>query len=472
MRAVIYCRVSKDKRDRASVQQQEDEARLAAATLGWSVEEVLVDNDVSASRHARKAREFYPALLTLLRSGLVDVLVLWETSRGDRDNTRWSALLDLCRDIGVKIHVVDHHRTYDLQIARDWKSLADDGVNNAYASEETRDRILRDVRANAVKGRPHGKLPYGYRRVYDDRGTFIEQVELADQADVVRECGRRVAAGESLYSIAQDLNRREIPAPRGGRWLPNQVKRLVVNPRYIGQRVHQGAVVGPALWPAVLQESVYAECVRRMSDPRRHTVRDKSLKHLLSGSLKAPCGGRTRVLKNRGYPSYTCFEDFCVTVRTIHVEEFITELVIARLQREDVMDLLGTKDYSAAMAARAEADEKQMRLDGFVDAAAAGEITPVALARIEARLLPEIRDARQRAEVAPVPQLVRDVAGPDARKRWETLDIGQKRELVDLLVELKLSKTVRGSRFSGVRLRESRWVGDERTWGEIWDTAA
>jgi DNA invertase Pin-like site-specific DNA recombinase len=468
MRAVIYCRVSKDKRDRASVQQQEDESRLAVAALGWTVAEILIDNDVSASRHARKEREFYPALLQLLRDGKADVLVLWETSRGDRDNTRWSALLDLCRDQGVKIHVVAHQRTYDLNVPRDWKELANDGVDNAYASEETRMRILRDVRANAVKGLPHGKLPYGYTRTYTDRKVFIAQVEQPEQAGVVRECGRRVAAGESLYSIAQDLNERAIPAPRGGHWIPTQIKRLVTNPRYVGQRVHQGVVVGEAVWAGILDEQVWAECVRRMADPRRQIVRDTSLKHLLSGSLKAPCGAKMRVQTNRGYLTYVCSADYCTAVRTVPAEDLVTEMIVARLEDPDVLRRLAEAEHGDSAGAEQEADEKQRRLDEFVDSAATGGISPAALAKIEARLVPEIADARRRALAVPVPQLLREVAGPDARARWDRLDLGQQRWLIDRLAELRVTKTVRGSRFSDWRLADSRWIGDERTWGEHW----
>lgn len=471
MRAAIYTRVSQDKRDKASVQQQEDEARLAAAALGWTIAAVFSDNDISASRHARKERENHAALIESIRTGAVDVVILWESSRGDRKLTTWSALLDLCRDRGVKIHVVDHRRTYDLGVPRDWKTLADEGVNNAYASEETRERILRDVRANAVKGRPHGKLPYGYRRTYDDRGNFLEQIELAEQADVVRECGRRVAGGESLYSIAQDLNERGIPAPRGGKWLPNQVKRLVTNPRYIGQRVHQGVVVGEAVWAPILDERTYAECVRRMSDPRRHTVRDRSLKHLLSGIMLAPCGGRVRVLKNRGYLTYVCHEDYCVAVRTTRVEEFVVDQVIERLEQPDMLRGMAAASDQAAATADDEADELQARLDGFYAQAAEGKISPAGLAAIEARLLPQIEAAKQRALVAPVPRLLRDVAGPGARERWSKLDLGQQREIIDKLAEVRVAPSRRGVLFSFVRMAPSRWRGDALTWGEHWEAA-
>lgn len=455
MRAVIYTRVSQDKRDRASVQQQEDEARLAAAALGWTVVRVFVDNDVSASRHARKERVDHAALLEYLATGQVDVLIMWESSRGDRKLTTWSGLLDLCRDLGVKIHVVDHRRTYDLSVPREWKTLADEGVNNAYASEETRERILRDVRANATAGRPHGKLAYGYSREYDERGIFVREYERPEEAAVVRDAARRVLAGDSLYVIAQDLNAREVPAPRGGKWLPTQVKRLLTNPRYVGQRVHKGVVIGDAVWPAILEEATYLECKAILEDPRRSTVRDLSLKYLLSGTAKCGvCGAKMRVVKNRGYFAYACFERYCTGVKVEYLEEYVVEIVLRRLSRPDFLDTLArpADGGGGPAAARDEAHRLQERLDAFYESAAAGEISPGALAKIERRLLADIEAAQARAQAVTVSPLLRTLAGPDIRERWASLTVGTRREVIDLLMVIKVNKTVRGSRFRPERV--------------------
>lgn len=478
MRAVIYTRVSKDKRNRASVEQQEDEARLAAAALGWTISRVFVDNDVSASRHSRKAREDHAALVEFIRAGGVDVLILWESSRGDRTLTTWSGLLDLCRDLGVKIHVVDHRRTYDLTVPRDWKTLADEGVNNAYSSEETRERILRDVRAQATKGRPHGRLLYGYRRVYDDAGHYVEQVEHPEQAAVVREAARRFRAGETLYAIAQDFQARGIPTPRPGMgWRPEQIPRLVNNPGYIAQRVHQGKVIGPADWPAILDESTYADCVARLNDPGRRTVRDNRAKHLLTGvSFCAHCDSRMFVQKaprTQQGTVLTCRGGFCAAAKEGPVTEFVTAMVIARLSKPDFLELYAAPMQNSAGSAQGEAAELRARLNGFYESAATGGISPEGLAAIEARLLPQIEEAQRRALVVPVPAVLRDAAGPHAAQAWERLDLDQRRLVVRLLVEVRISRAGRGTRyFSHERLRESRWVGDVRTWGQIWAEAS
>jgi site-specific DNA recombinase len=467
MKAVIYARVSSDPRDTGrSVDEQEAECRQVCAREGWTVTRVFVDNDRGASRHSRSVRPQYLALREFLAAGGADVLVLWEGSRAQRDVRDYVSLRDLCADRGIRYSYSG--RTYDLTRTDDRFSTGLDALLAEREADVTRDRVLRAVRANAAKGRPHGKLAYGYTREYDERGQFVAQVELPEQAEIVRECARRSAGGESLYAIAQDLNARGVPAPRGGQWIPMQIKRLVTNPRYIGQRVHQGVVVGPAVWPAILEEKVWAECVRIMSDPRRTTVRDRSLKHLLSGVLRAPCGGCTRVIKNRGYNAYICHDDFCVSIRTTHAEDFVADMMIARLEQQDLLQALAAKGENASPMGQGSA-ELRARLDGFYEAAALGQITPGALAKIEARLLPEIEAAQLAAQTAPVPTLLRDTAGPDAREKWQLLTVGQQRWMIDQLAELRVSHSRKGARFTFRRLGDSRWKGDPKTWAEHWD---
>jgi hypothetical protein len=140
-------------------------------------------------------------------------------------------------------------------------------------------------------------------------------------------------------------------------------------------------------------------------------------------------------------------------------------MVLARLARPDALEVLAGPADDGAAAARAEATELRARLDGFYEQAALGKVSPGGLAKIEARLLPAIEVAQGRARTVRVPPLLRQAAGPDAATVWERLTVGQRREVISLLVDLRVAPTVRGSRFDPRRLGDSRWIGDQRTWG-------
>lgn len=447
-RAVIYTRVSSDPNERGrSVGEQEAECRKVCERNGWDVVHVFSDNDRSASRYARKGRPQHQELMKFIEGGGADVLVTWESSRAQRDLDAYTKLRSLCERHGILWSYAG--RIYDMRESDDRFSTGLDALLAERESDETRKRVLRAVRANADRGRPHGKLLFGYRREYDPTTReLLGQVPDPATAAVVREAAQRVLAGETPYAVAQDFDRREIPTPRGGAgWDLTQVKRLCINPAYAGKRVHQGRVVGDATWPPLLDEGTHLALVARLGDPRRRTVRDSAIKHLLSGiALCGVCGGRVRVQKNRGFLAYLCEAKFCVSRREADVDHLVTEVTLRRLERPDLADLMTHAADDETSSALAEAREKRARLEAFYDTAAAGELTPQALARIEARLLPEIEAADRRARAVVTSPLVAATAGAEARKRWAALSLPQRREIISTLMQIRIMPTVRGAR--------------------------
>jgi site-specific DNA recombinase len=447
-RAVIYTRVSSDPNDRGrSVAEQEADCRAVCGCNGWEVVRVFSDNDRSASRYANRERPEHRKLIKFIEDGHAEVLVTWEASRAQRDLSAYAKLRDLCERRGVLLNYSG--RTYDMAEADDRFSTGLDALIAERYTEDTRKRVLRAVRANADKGRPHGKLLFGYRREYDsETGELVRQVPDETTSAVVKEAARRVLGGETPYAVAQDFDRRGIPTPRKGRkWDLTQIKRLCVNPGYAGKRVHQGKVIGDATWKPLIGEADHLALVAKLGDPRRRTQRDSAIKHLLSGiAICGVCNGRVRVQKNRGNRAYLCVDGFHVSRREVETDELITEVVLRRLEQPDLADLLADARNDETTAALAEARAKRARLDAFYDAAAAGELTPQALARIEARLLPEIEAADRRARVAVTSPLVAQTAGPDARAKWAELTMPQRREIISTLMTVRIMPTVRGAR--------------------------
>jgi site-specific DNA recombinase len=449
VRAAIYTRVSSDPNERGrSVAEQEAECRAVCERNGWEVTAIFTDNDRSASRYATKDRVQYQRLIEHVEAGDCDVLVTWEASRAQRDLMAYARLRDLCERKRVLLSYSG--RTYDMSEADDRFGTGLDALIAERESDQTRKRVLRAVRANAAKGRPHGRLLYGYRREYDPATRqLLGQVPDEQTAPVVREAARRVLAGETPYAVAQDFNRRGIPTPSGAvrGWDLTQVRRLCVNPGYAALRVHQGQVVGDADWPPLLDPATHHSLVARLGDPTRRSQRDSAIRHLLSGiAVCGVCDGRIRVQKNRGFLAYLCVDGFHVSRRQDQADALVEAVTVARLQRPDILELLTDDDDEAVIAALTEAREKRARLDGFYDAAAAGNLSPAALARIEATLLPEIAAAERRAQRVGLPPLVADTAGPSAADRWDALSLPQRREVIKALMTVRILPTGRGVR--------------------------
>jgi site-specific DNA recombinase len=460
--ALIYTRVSKDRKLSRSTAEQEAECRALCDREGWTVVDVLCDNGRSASRYATKSRPAWQEVKERVAAGDVDILVTWEASRNHRDLGEFVALRDLCRAHGVKLNYSGN--TLDFDDSSDSFRAGLDALISEDESERTRARILRTVRQQAKKGAPHGKRLYGYKRKYDPKsGALIGQEPDPHEAAIVHEVVRRVLHGESAYRIARDLNRRGVQTQTGKPWSETRIKRLCVNPSYAAKRTHRGQVVGAADWLALIDEDTHAQLVAKFADPERQKFRTAgNLKHLLSGILRCGlCGARMWQAHDRGRGVYVCRNGGSHLARSQdHLDAYVTTLVLERLANEDLV-AHEVRDPEAE-AARLEAQQLRERLDGAVQQFTNGDLTAATLAKIEHELEPPIADADRRARPRPRSPLIDDLAGADVDTRWDRLNIEQQREVVRTLLDITVLPSTRksGSRGfdpAGVRTEWRHW---------------
>jgi site-specific DNA recombinase len=108
------------------------------------------------------------------------------------------------------------------------------------------------VAANAVAGRPGGRIPYGYRRVFDPRTRqLIAQEPEPAEADVVAELYQRLIQGHSLRAIARDFEARGIRTRTGLVFTSQHLRSVALSPVYAALRAHR-PTGHPGGWHAVL----------------------------------------------------------------------------------------------------------------------------------------------------------------------------------------------------------------------------
>ena len=441
-RAGVLGRVSHDKSGvERSVAEQQDGNRAECAANGWQVTGEYEDA-VSASRFATKAREDWPRLLADIEAGRLDVVVMWDPSRGSREPEDWFGFLRRCREHHVLIHVFTHHRTYDMANPRDWRTLADDGIDSAYESEKKSRDVKRALAANAAAGRPHAPVRYGYRRVYDPGTGRLNpdrtQEPVPEQAEVVEEIIRRVAAGEPLSVIRDDLNRRVL-SPKGGKWHRSVIREIALSEVYIGKRRVGGGLVD-ATWPAIVSEATWqaARAVLTGRPGAGQATRPGSVRYLLSYIMTcAPCGtpvAGAQPGKGRASPFYVCANphSHCVSVPMAAADAWVTAVALERCTRPDIYGRVVEGSDEQVIQARNEAARLRAELDEW----AAGDISARAYAIKEAKLLPLIGAAERRAVELSVPLPLRELAEPgaDVAGRWEGLTVAARREVVRLLL--------------------------------------
>lgn len=446
-RVILYGRVSDDDRDTRSVDDQLDALRAWATREGVEVVAECRDDGVSASRYARgKARPGWQDALDVLAAGRVDGLAVWEVSRSTRDRAVWAALIAGLIESGTAL-VVDG-KVHDPADPDDGFML---DMGAALAVREVAmlsKRVRRGMASRASSGAPHARPPFGVRAEHDpDTGRVVRYVLDDERAAVVREAARRILDGETPTTVANDYARREIPSPSGGRWIGNNLLRLVASPASAGLRVHRGEVLDgvTAAWPAIVTMDQHRRLQQLLHDPTRRTHRDGShVRHLLAGVAHCDvCGGPVGTLKRQrvGGPvvTYRCRLRFCVSRRADELDEFVEAVVIERLSRPDLAAALAAEaDDPAVSTAGEEVARLRAKLDEARRLVDADRLTLESLADLEARTLPRLRAAEKRAQPRHVPAVVFDLAGPDAAQRWAAASVSARRQVLRALMDVRI----------------------------------
>ena len=430
VQAALYQRVSTKDQDHTRQNQANAEA---AARNGWTATEY--DDKISASRFSSsKTRPDYERLLADIRAGRVDVLVLWEPSRGSRELEQWAALLNLCRRRDVLVHVTAHGRTYDLSNAREWRGLAEDGIDSQFESEKLSARI-RDGKHywGVTMGHPQAKAVYGIRRTNDPskaRNRWISDDPDPDTGPVVAEIIRRVGAGEAYQAIADDLNRRSEPSPSGGRWTREAIRTIASREVYA-----QRGVVSEA-------ESLRART--RLTDVARKGERPSAARFRYSELITcSTCGRKVRGKQRGSRDIYTCRGHAARTaygtgaIDAAAADKFIDAVVVERLSRPDAVTMFATADDGAVLAARSEAERCRQKIAEATESYSADRIGIESLEAITAAMQPKIASAEKRAAALAVPSPLADLVGGSkamVARRWAGLSLGQRKAAVRALM--------------------------------------
>ena len=382
LRAGNLGRVSVDDSGRLrSVSEQVDANGKAIAANEW-LEVARYEDEGSASRFARKAREDWERLQADLDAGHLDIVVMWDTSRASREPEDWFAFLRRCRLGAVLVYVTTEERTYNVTIARDWKTLADAGIDNAYESEKKSRDVKRGVQANLAAGMPHGVREYGWERTHDPRtGELTGQRPLPGEIEVAVDVITRVAGAEPISAITDDLNGRGIPAHGGnprqnstGKWDRRSVRRIARSVTYIGKRRVGGELID-AVWDAVIDEDIFWAAQHVLDQHHQWNTRPGKAKYLLTYIMTCGAAISSNSLRCRVKTlKYMCskHQGHACKLNMDDADEFITEAVIARLSSPDFYKHLTSGSDENIVQARAEAARLRAELDQW----AAADITP------------------------------------------------------------------------------------------------
>ena len=442
-RAGLYERVStgiQDSAESRSVDQQNKAGGEATRSQGWRVVGRYPDPGLSASRFAKRGRPEWSRLVTDIEAGRLDIVVMWAANRGGRELEEWARFLNACRRTGTRIFVTSEGRLYDLSVAREWKSLAEDGIDSAYDSEKISLSSRRGMADSVARGEPTGRIPYGYTRRYEldpTRPNKKRAIQVPDpkEAPIVRETIERISQEEAVSAILRDLAARDITTRSGGNWSRSSLTRLVLEGVvYIGKRRHNGSPLTDGNWPPLVDEDTYWRAVAVLSNPARKPkgggIRPGRARWLLS--YVAACGVCGGPLSMRHLPRsqgqvayYRCIRKGCVSAPVAWLDEMATVGVVGFFSRSPLYEVLTRAGSQEAQAARDEADAERTRLAEFEEQAVSGRISAESYARIAGGIETRIAELEEMARSLSAPPALRDlvdgVSGASREERWDDI---------------------------------------------------
>jgi site-specific DNA recombinase len=264
-RVALYTRVSTEDQAKEgfSLDAQLERLRYYAKAQGWTVADEYVDEGHSGRTTKRPQ---YTRMME--ESARWDTLLVLKMDRIHRNSRNFMAMMDHLRKEGKEFASV----TESLDTSTAMGRFVMDIIQRIaqLESDQIGERTFVGMEQKAKQG--GGSLgkpaPYGYAYA----GGRLEPVPV--QAAVVLDVFRSFADGVGKQQIADRLNRKGIPSPRGLRWGRQQVDLILGNPTYGGSLGWEGQLQR-ATHPPIVDEALFDRVQDRLlaSSPRRRVYR-------------------------------------------------------------------------------------------------------------------------------------------------------------------------------------------------------
>ena len=402
-----------------AVERQEEACRSLCASRGWSVAEVVVDNDTSAS--SGKRRPGWERVLQMIDQGRIEVLVGWHVDRLLRSMADLEHLIDLTNRQGVPVVTASG----DLDLSTDAGRLVA-RILGSVARGEVERKSARQVLQNQQRV-SRGRLRWSHRPFgYEKDGTPREP-----EATALREAYQAILRGERVFTIRDAWNQAGLLTNQGNRWQTQAVGKLLRDPRNYGGLRYRGEVVGRGEWEPLISEEVWSAVQTRLGEKATGGNAPATDSMLVGVARCGVCGGK--IWTNRSSQQETSY--VCPKGHLGLPVDWAEGQVLAR-----IAGFLGDPTYreqwqawvQARAGEQAEANQElallEERLEALAEDYAEGLLTRAAMLKATARVREKIETLT--STMGPVADENRwsfdveylyaevDAMTPDERREW------------------------------------------------------
>lgn len=489
--ADLYLRLS-DLRNEEALAGRETRLRAKASELGYEVHRVVIENDMvpgaedgrlrPASAFKRKRmqtpsgrvemrvdRPGFRSVLDDITTGRAQAMIAEDLDRVCRDPRDLEDLIDACSlrrasalSLSGSLRITNGGTSDEISTARIMVAVA------AKSSYDTSRRVADSRERYAGQSYQGGRRPYGYVHCPDSTKYHRTLIIVPEEAEVIRRAADDVLDyGVSLASIALELRQRGEPTVTGAQWSAETLKDVLTKPAVAGIAVHTGVELVidestdeeterkvtteyDAPWDGILDVDVWRRLRDKLWDPARGAHYSGNAPRWLVSriALCGICGDGTTVKIGGGTqkaPSYRCGAH--LRRNAARVDEYVSALVVERLSKPDVAELLKppTRPDVDAGALRAESKKLADRKRRLMEMVAVGDLD-------EDDLAVGLKSIRERLAVVNTQLADSDQPDPLAEFRekpaqvvWDSLSLARKREVVKLLMTVTFLPSRKGT---------------------------
>lgn len=224
MRAAGYCRVSsQEQTEGTSLKAQEDQIRAYAVMKGIEIVAVLVEAGVSGGKPLA-ARPEGERLAEMVRSGEVEAVIITKLDRGFRSASDCLNCVEAWERRHVSLHILNlGGTTIDTGLPAGKFFITVMAGAAELERNMIRERCNEGRKIRRAQGCRVGEVPFGYSLGADGRRL----VENSEEQQALSLIWSLKARGSSLRVIADELNRRQLKAKKGGTWTYGQVQSVL-----------------------------------------------------------------------------------------------------------------------------------------------------------------------------------------------------------------------------------------------------
>ena len=242
-----YLRVSTDEQAKSGLGLGDQRHKIAAmaAVKGWPEPVWYSDEGISGAKDTTKRGEL-ARLMADLKAGRVQAVITLDISRIAR---KMKVFIDFVEEVkAANALFVSCKETFDTSTPQGQFALYLFALVAQLEREMIRERIIAAVGEHDRRdGERGGVMPYGYRREAETKRILIE----ASEARIIRRVFTLRRQGMTMRAIAEELNRRHYPSPRGKTWHHSSVQVVLKSADY-----YRGGKRGASdlRWPTILRD--------------------------------------------------------------------------------------------------------------------------------------------------------------------------------------------------------------------------